>query len=140
MLNKIALISIVLAVLLIDQGVKQVVVRSAQAENASSFIVVDAYYNQKNATTLTVALFLIVVITLQALQAKPYSIIWYALGFILGGGVSNAIDMTLYRAVVDILRVGDAYINIADMSIVLGVIIFCVQKIKEFKLLANNSH
>ena len=140
MLNKIALISIVLAVLLIDQGVKQVVVRSAQAENASSFIVVDAYYNQKNAPTLTVALFLIVVITLQALKAKPYSIIWYALGFILGGGVSNAIDMTLYRAVVDILRVGDAYINIADMSIVLGVIIFCVQKIKEFKLLANNSH
>lgn len=44
-----------------------------------------------------------------------------ALGLVFGGALSNAIDRMLVQVTIDYLRIGTAVINLADVSVIIGI-------------------
>jgi signal peptidase II len=59
-----------------------------------------------------------------------------AWSLIIGGAISNFIDRLIYKQVIDYFTIGTAVINISDIMIVVGLILYLLT----FKHLGNNCH
>lgn len=73
-----------------------------------------------------ILIFLVLFLSKKYSEPKTNTLLYYGLCFILFGALSNYIDRFLIAATIDYFRIVYSVINIADISIVLGVILLLI--------------
>lgn len=83
---------------------------------------------------IAVTLVAVMLLIIYARQVKGNGLLQVAFGLLLGGAVGNLIDRLVYVAVIDFIdfRIWPVF-NFADMAIVIGVALFALDLVLEWK-------